>query len=629
MLYFMRNYMKSFVMWLIIAAFVLTIFYAWGMKSARLRGGTQNWIAKVGSETISPEEYEKEFRRTMDQVRELPPELMKQLNLKQQVLDRLVNQQILIETAEKMGIKVHDKEVAESIESIPSFQENGAFSSRSYEAILAQNRMTPARFENEQRKMLMIRKLQEIIQDSAKVTDEEVHNAYVHKNEKITADYALITFQDHRPQDHPSEQDLEKYFAKHKDDFRTQEQINVIFSTITPQDLINEIRIPDEEIKKYYSGHSSEFIQPAKVHARHILIRVPDDAGKETEKASREKLISILKEARDGADFAGLAMKYSEDSTASRGGDLGFFGPGEMAANFERAAFALKPGEISPVVRTPFGFHIIKVEEREEEKKKTLDEARDDILRELSTDSGIKLARKKARLLYAEIRKTKDFRKTLEAAKIPVRETGFFSRKDAIIQGVPADLYKRFSEEAFSAGEEGIGGVIKGENGYLLLQVIGRSAPGIPPLNEVRAAVIEAAQEDMAKTHAEESAKAMVQSLQNKTPFQEAADKAGAKDIKTTEPLTREQAVISPDFTKTAFTLSMENPAAYLPMENGFYVMALKEKQPADEAAFQAVREEMKKALLQNKREALFISWLNQIRKDAGIDVNQELLDKM
>ncbi|MEK6775277.1 MAG: SurA N-terminal domain-containing protein [bacterium] len=629
MLYFMRNYMKSFVMWLIIAAFVLTIFYAWGMKSARLKGGTKNWLAKVGNETISVEEYEKEYRRTMEQFRDVPPELMKQLNLKQQVLDKLVNQQILVDNAGKMGIEAGDKEVAASIEAIQAFQENGAFSSQSYQAILSQNRLTPAFFESQQRKMVVIQKLQKLIQDSAKVTDDEIHDAYVHKNEKITADYALITFQNHRPQENPSEQELEKYFSRHKDDFRTQEQVNVIFSTITPQDLFNEIQVPEEEINKFYSVHSSEFIQPAKVHARHILIRVPDDAGKETEKASREKMINILKEARGGTDFASLAIKYSEDSTASRGGDLGFFGPGAMTSNFERAAFALNPGEISPVVRTPFGFHIIKVEERQDDKKKTLNEVRDEILLELKTDSGIKLARKKARLLYAEIHKTKDFRKTLGEAKIPVRETGFFSRKDTLIQGVPADINKRFSEEAFSAGEEGIGGVIKGENEYILLQVFGRKAPGIPPLNEVRQAVVEAALQEKGKSNAESNAKNIVQSLLDKTPFNEAAVKAGLKDTGTTEPFTRDQTVMSPDFVKTAFTLSPEKPAAYIPAENGFYVIALKEKQPADETAFQAVSEEIKKALLQGKRETMFISWLNQARKDAGINVNQELLDKM
>lgn len=629
MLYFMRNYMKSFVMWLIIAAFVLTIFYAWGMKSARLKGGTKNWLATVGSETISVEEYEKEYRQTMEQFRDVPPELMKQLNLKQQVLDRLVNQQILADNAEKMGIEAGDKEVASFIEAIQAFQENGAFSSQSYKAILAQNRLTPALFESQQRKMLMIQKLQKLIQDSAKVSDDEIHDAYVHKNEKIVSDYALITFQNHRPQENPSEQELEKYFARHKDDFRTQEQINVIFSTITPQDLFNEIQVTEEEINNFYSIHSSEFVQPAKVHARHILIRVPDDAGSETEKAAREKMIHILKEARGGTDFASLAVKYSEDSTASQGGDLGFFGPGEMVANFERAAFALNPGEISPVVRTPFGFHIIKMEERQDEKKKTLNEVRGEIIRELKTDSGIKLARKKSRLLYAEIRKTKDFRKTLGEAKIPVRETGFFSRKDALIQGVPSDLNKRFSEEAFSAGEEGIGGVIKGENVYILLQVIGRNAPGIPPLNDVRQAVGEEVLQEKGKSNAESNAKNMVQSLLDKIPFNEAAVKAGVKDAGTTEPFTRDQTVMPPDFVKRAFALSPEKPAAYIPAENGFYVIALKEKQPADETAFQAASEEIKKALLQGKRETMFSSWLNQARKDAGINVNQEILDKM
>jgi peptidyl-prolyl cis-trans isomerase D len=489
--------------------------------------------------------------------------------------------------------------------------------------------MTPSVFEKRQREALLIQKLQDLIQDSTKVTDEEIQEDYLYNNETVVAEYVLIRFEDHRPDKDPSEEVLQSYFAKQKETFRTQELINAAYCYITPQDFFDQIDVPEAEVERFYQDNQDQYVQTEKVHARHILIRVPQDADEATTDAARKKIEKVLEEAKASDDFAGLAQKHSEDSTAAKGGDLGFFEKGQMVEPFEQAAFALEPGEISPVIRTTFGFHIIKMEERQEAKEKGLDEVRDEILRELKFDQAMRMVRKKSMRLYAGIRKGKDFREAIDESKLSIRETGFFSRKDTRMQGVPVDLAQRFSEEAFAADEQGVGGVIKGERGYLLLKVEERKSPRIPSLEEVRAEVTQAVLKEMEKANAENKAKEMVQSLQNQVPFSESAEKAGAEETDVTEAFTREGAVINAEFTQTAFTLTAENSAAYLPVDNGYYVIHLKEKSPPLEESLQEARDEIKDQLIQKKKNNLFASWLDAVRKEVQVDVNQERMDRI
>ena len=197
------------------------------------------------------------------------------------------------------------------------------------------------------------------------------------------------------------------------------------------------------------------------------------------------------------------------------------------------------------------------------------------------------------------------------------------------MQGVPMNLAQRFSEEAFAADESGVGGVIKGDRGYLLLKVVERKPPRIPSLEEVRADVTEAVFQEMQKANAEKTAKEMVQSLQNRVSFAEAADKAVAAEKDVAEAFTRDDTAVSTEFTQAAFTLSAVNPAAYVPADSGYYVIHLKEISPPVEESIQEARGEIKDQLIQKKKNNLFASWLDQVRKETEIDVNQDLMDRI
>ncbi len=628
MLYVMRNKMKSFVMWIIIGAFVTTIFVAWGMGNSQRGAEAENWVAKVNAETIPLADYERELRQLEAQFRDFPPELTAALNLKEQALDRMISRRLFQLQAEKMDVEVGDEELAAAIQSIPAFQEQGSFNAQVYRAFLAQNRLTPSVFEQDLRSDLRVTKVQSLMQDSVKVSEDEIYAKYLEQNERMTVSYALIKAEDRAPEGKPTEEEIVAYYDLHKEEFRTDDQVNAVFTYVTPQDFFDDIPVTDETIEKYYADNRSLYVQPERVQARHILIRAPQDGDEAAIEAARERIEGLLAQVREGADFAALARENSDDSTAARGGDLGFFERGVMVKEFEEAAFGLAPGEVSPIIRTRFGFHIIKVEEKRPEEAKPLAEAREEILREIKSEPAMRLARKNAMALYNTIRRGKDFRETIGQAGLTLQETGYFSRRETQIMGVPADLAEAFREESFSAGADDAAGMVRGERGYLLLKTEARKPAAIPELAEVRDQVSEAVLAVRAKENAREISEAMVASLEAKTGFDTVAAKYPGVDIVRTDPFSRSEIQVSPDFTKTAFTLGPDNPAALVEAEAGVYVLHLESQTAADESGISDAREAIKKELLAAKQNNLLAGWLQQARKAAQVEVNRELLDR-
>lgn len=628
MLYVMRNKMKSFVMWIIIGAFVTTIFVAWGVGNARRGAEAENWVAKVNAEIIPLADYERELRQLEAQFRDFPPELTRALNLKEQALDRMISRRLFQLQAEKMDVEVGDEELAATIQNIPAFQEQGNFNSQVYRAFLAQNRLTPSVFEQNLRSDLQVTKVQSLMQDSVKVSEEEIYAKYLEQNERMTVAYALIKAEDRVPEVEPTEEEITAYYDLHKEEFRTDDQVNAVFAYVTPQDFFDDIPVTDETIEKYYADNRSLYVQPERVQARHILIRVPQDGDEAATQAARERIEGLLAEVREGADFASLARENSDDSTAARGGDLGLFERGVMVKEFDEAAFDLGPGEVSPIIRTRFGFHIIKVEEKRSEETKPLAEAREEILREIKSEPAMRLARKNAMGLYNTIRRGKDFRETIGQAGFTLQETGYFSRRETEIMGVPSDLVEDFREESFSAGTDDAAGMIRGERGYILLKTEARKPAAIPELAEVRDQVSEAVLVVRAKEEARSISETMVASLKAKTGFDTVVSKYPGVDIVRTDPFSRSEIQVSPDFTKTAFTLGPNNPAALVEAETGVYVLHLESRTAADESGISEAREAIKKELLAAKQNNLLTGWLQQARKAAEVEVNRELLDR-
>src|SRR6266511_3329394 len=283
--------------------------------------------------------------------------------------------------------------------------------------------LDPAEFESEMRRQLVRQKIESLVRNGVKVSDAELREAYGLRNERVRAAWASVDVQPLMATVTAADSELDPYVKAHRAQFTRPErrrlQYVVLDSKIFPQPF------SDQEVEAYYTEHSSEFEQPRRVHVAHVLVRVPPVGGSEAENKSKAKVEAVIKRAQAGEDFAKLAKEVSEDTAnAGQGGDLGFVAPGDLMPQFEQPAFALKKGEVSPApVRTPLGYHAIKVLDSREGGKTPLKEAAAKIKDKLSVERSDSAARARADAVRAPLMAAKDFAAEAKTLGLEARET--------------------------------------------------------------------------------------------------------------------------------------------------------------------------------------------------------------
>ena len=245
--------------------------------------------------------------------------------------------------------------------------------------LLQNHRMQPEDFEASIEQELLQRKVEHFLRSLVPVTDQDVLEFYTYSNEKVKVSFMQFLPERFKKSVKADEASLEKYFNEHKEKYRIPEKVMVSYLVFDPDDFKDKVTVTEQQVKDYYEEKTSLFREEKQVKARHILFKVAAEASQEQAKQVEEKASSILKRCREGEDFATLAKTYSDDPSREKGGDLGYFSSGEMTKSFEQAAFKMKKGEISDLVRTPFGYHIIKVEDIKEARTKPMEEVKEQI----------------------------------------------------------------------------------------------------------------------------------------------------------------------------------------------------------------------------------------------------------
>jgi peptidyl-prolyl cis-trans isomerase D len=299
----------------------------------------------------------------------------------QQVGQQLVQQQILLAEAAKLGITATDDDVAQFLHQgqfgeylFPGGQFIGT--DRYTAFVTSQFNISVAEFEQEVKDSIIIRRLQALITAGVTVGDADVREAYRRQNIKIKFDYAVISADDLRKTINPSDSDLEAFFKKNAARYATAvpEQRKITYFAFTPNELPGGVQQPtQQEIQQYFSAHQSEYSVPEQARSRHILIKVAPGADAKTDAAAKAKAEGLLKQIKSGANFAELAKKNSEDSSKDAGGELGFFRRGATVPEFEKALFSQKIGD-TEIVKSQFGYHILQVEERQAAHSQSLSE---------------------------------------------------------------------------------------------------------------------------------------------------------------------------------------------------------------------------------------------------------------
>ncbi len=624
----MREYFKSlkFILVIIIVAFIGTsvVYFATNLLGAG--AGRPNVIATVNGEEIPIERFRRaqanlvQAYERMSRQR-MTPELAERLGLNQQVISDLVTDAVIVQGAEREGVRVSDDELRGRIQELKEFQEDGHFSRDRYLRILRQARLDPGEFESEMRRQLVRQKMEALVRDGVKVSDAELREAYTLRNERVRAAWASLEIQPLMAGVTVADSELEPYVKAHQAQFTRPERRRLQYVLFEPSMFPQPVS--DQDVQAYYQEHGSEFEQPRRIHVAHILVRVPPVGGSDAENQAKAKIAAVIKRAQAGEDFARLAKEVSEDTAnAAQGGDLGFVGPGELVPQFEQAAFALKKGEISPApVRTPFGYHAIKVLDVKEGGKAPLKEVAGKIKDKLAAERSDAAARAKADAARAALLEAKDFAAEAKTLGLEARETTI-ARGEAF-DGIGRD--SGLEEAVFGLALGGVSAPVKTRSGYVVVKAVEQIPAGVPPLPDIKARVVDAIKRDRAEALAMERAKGLVTSLEKGGDFAAAAKAAGFSTGETpffsrAEP-PKERGALPGNVLLAALGAAAGQLADPVRAGAAVYVVKTLERQPPDPQGFARQQAELEKQTLEQKRSQLWENWVRARRAATKVEV--------
>ena len=436
----------------IIALIVLSFVFA-GVGSYLTSPGTSA-VATVNGEEISAQELDRAYQNQRAQMESQFGESVAQLfsseeylaNFRRSALDRLISEKLIQQQAAEIGLRVSDEQIRETIVQMPEFQFGGQFDNERFQTILRQNGFSPADFRNYLRIQMTQNQLAAALTTSAFALDSEVEEANMLQRQTRDAKYAVVSATRFADSVEITEEDIEGFYNNNIASFDTEEKVKLAYVKLSVDDLKGRVSVDDDAVRTYYEANLPSYGKEEERRVSHILIESGDDAD-----AARAKIESLKAQLDDGADFAALASENSDDTfSAENGGDLDFITPEMMDAEFDEAAFALENvGDVSDIVETDFGFHIIKLTDINEAQTKSFEEVAGDIRDSLLYDQAMEK--------YFELQNTLaeiafEVPDTLEdaanAVNLPVQETGLFSRNTAPEElNLPVLLENAFSPE--------------------------------------------------------------------------------------------------------------------------------------------------------------------------------------
>ncbi len=631
MLSLMRKHAQSWLIKVALGAIIVVFVFWYGWNYRAQRG---NRIAVVNGAPIVLEEFRGAYDQIVQAYRKqfgnaLDEKLMQSLNLRKQALNQLIDRQLFLQEATRLNFRVTDGELLQAIQQVPAFKREGRFHPKLYEWVLRNNRMTPEMYEENMRYELLMGKLETFILGSIKVSEGEALEAHKWLKEETSVKYVVFKPSAYNNVEVTSEE-MEAYYSEHKKAYEIPPQVKIQYLLLDFKGFEDKAKVSEEEVGTYFELNKQEYATPKKVRARHILFNIGSDAEPKAIEEAQNKALNVLKEARSGTDFGDLAKKYSDDpGSRNSGGDLGFFTRDRMVKPFSDAAFAMKEGEISEPIRSPFGWHIIKVEAIEEAKEPVLVEVADQIRNKLVQDAARTLAFDRAEEIFEACYGAGNISGVAKSNQLKVHETEFFSDKGPVKGIIEA---RKFAETAFDLDKNEVSEPLELSDGYYILQLIAKQPAIIPELKsvekEVRQDLIQERTNDLAKEEAEK----FLNDLQDGVAFETAAASRKLK-AETTGFFKRSGAIpeigLEPGFQETAFALSQSKllPDDVIKGRQGYYVLQFEAREEADLKEFEEEKSGIMTSLLFEKRQRAMAAFLDAVRKKSTISIQEGFLD--
>ncbi|MDH4225321.1 MAG: peptidylprolyl isomerase, partial [Deltaproteobacteria bacterium] len=467
---------------------IITFVISFGAISLTYR---KEVLATVGSEEILIPQFQKRYQAELDKLRARNPanaELVaRQSKLAQRLLNGMITRSLILKEAGQRGFQVTDLELEETLKTIPEFQVANRFDFNTYITLLRQNNLTPESYEAGLREDLLVRKYQQSMSQGVTVSTPEADQRFTMENEKVEVAYVYLDPEKFKTRVQVTEEQEKIFYSDNQRLFQEPEKFSLKTFVLSLDSMLSQESIPEKAIQRYYERHlEDEYSTPTQVRASHILKKIPANATPDQREKTTKAMESILAQAKAGQDFAALAKTQSDDLSRSQGGDLGYFGPGEMVPSFEAAAFGMKPGQISEIVPTQFGLHIIKVTGRREGAKKRLEEVRGAIRNKLLAERAERRLSIEADRLGGRI-SLEGIDKVAASMNAKVSITGLFTEDQTLASiGSAAPLYSLVRGR--KTGESGVWRR-NPVQGHLFYQIVDKKEAFVKPLDQVRSEV--------------------------------------------------------------------------------------------------------------------------------------------
>jgi len=582
---YMRKNTKRFLY--VTVPLIVVSFVLWGTipnPGAR----NEQTLMEIGDREVSYQEFLDYYRNLREVTRAnfggtISPEIEKMLNLKQQALERLIQEIVFEQEVGRLGIVVSDEEVQDSLKRAPLFQTGGKFDPAKWNSAISNPRNNWAAVAEQERRSLRIQKLSDAISSGARVTEEEIKDEYRRRNEKAQIEFVAFK---------AGEQDA-------------------------------KIELSQDETTSYYEKHKQEYAEPAKVKLAYVeLKKEPSEADYAVAKEHSRR---ILERVQAGDDFAELAEYYSDDEAAgAKGGDLGFFKRGRMEKEVEEAAFSMAPGDVSEIVMSSLGYHIIKVDETKGEGDAKQVRARQILVKVEPSDDTLVYLQEKS-LILASAAADSSLEQAAGKNAMSLSITDLFSETGSVIPGI--GLVSEITEILPGLEQGKPSSVIEASAAFYVVEVVERKPERIPDLSEIADKIRAAASAEKAIEFVKARAEEIVAEINEK-----GATLSGIEGLPkpiAPEPFTRrgyapELPFIS-GLVETVFALDKGKAAGPFVSGDTAYVFVSGGKIPADPDGYETARDSIKDTILSQRRRQLFQDYFEDLRAKAGVKINQEL----
>jgi peptidyl-prolyl cis-trans isomerase D len=629
-----RNILKWLLAAVVVGLSLYLIPVDWTQTGTTVGAMPNETVATVDGHELRAGDFQQRYIAQMQQYQQqfggsMNAQLLRQLGIDQQVLAQMVNEQVEVLEAERQGIRVSDAELAEKIMAIPGLQENGRFIGEArYEALLRQQRppLTKAQFEDSFRRGIMGQRLRAALTDWMAISEKELETEYRKRNEKVKLQVVAFTADQFRDKVSLSDADIASYFDAHKAEYRVGEQRTLKYLLLDRDQARLKVVVPPNDIQRYYNDNIAQYQTPEQIRASHILLKTD---GKD-EAAVRKRAEALLAQVKGGANFADLARKETEDEgSKATGGDLGFFGRGRMVPEFETAAFAMQPGQTSDLVRSQFGFHIIRLEEKRAGATRPLDEVRQQIQEMLSQQQADSQITDRARQLESRIKDPGDLAEAAGEQGLMVQESGYFQRGDPVPGLGQAP---QVTQAAFTLADNAVSGPLSTQRGAVFITVAGKKDPYVPMLDEVKERVRQDATRAKAAELSKQRATELAASLKSAANFAAAA-KAQGLEAKDTDLVTRGAAIpdvgTNAEVDKAAFSLPVGSVSAPIATPEGTVIVKVVQRDEITAAQVKSGSEAFRAELLNERRTQFYNAYMAKAKERMKVEINPDVVTRV